>query len=407
MQRRLTALSEEYTDPSRPYTRRGFSDLYVSARDYLREEFRSAGLEVRFDAAANMIGRLPGSVPDLPAIAAGSHVDTVENGGRFDGVLGVISALEAAQQLQERGEQLRHPVEIIDFVTEEPSDYGASCIGSRAVAGTLSPEMLEGRNESGETLAAAMDRIGAHSSALTGPLRSAGELAGFLELHIEQGRVLEQSEAPIGIVSGIVSVHRYRLRFTGRADHAGTTPMHMRKDAFVAAARFAAAAYDRVSERAQRESIVATVGRVQVSPNAANVVPGAAELVLEVRALEEQALEHFCEGIFSEAHELCRRQDVELQIEQISSAPAVTSDERIQDAIRDACGRHEVAYRELPSGAGHDAMQMAALCPVGMIFVPCRNGVSHHPDEFVEPQYVEIGGQIVLETLRNMDRRLE
>lgn len=402
MERRLATLAE-FTDPQRPYTRRGLSPLYSQARDYLKEEFESAGLEVSFDSAANMTGRLEGSDRNLPAIGIGSHIDTVEAGGRYDGTLGVVSALEAAQCIVESGNPPLHSIEVIDFLTEEPSNYGASCIGSRAIAGTLNADMLSGTNEHGESLGQAMERMGARPAELSGPLRESHELAAFVELHIEQGRILEQRDVPIGIVTGIVAVSRYSVVFTGRADHAGTTPMDMRRDAFVAASRFVDATYRRAKRIAETTMFVATVGRATVYPNAANVVPSSVELVLEVRSLDESAIAEFCDTLSLETAGEAGTLGVSATFRQISSAPAAPADETVQAAIESACETRGVAQLKLPSGAGHDAMQMAALYPMGMIFVPCRNGVSHHPDEFVERRHVGLGADILLETVRTLD----
>ena len=403
--RRIQELSA-FTSSDLPYTRRCFSPMYQSAREYLRKEFESAGLDVALDAAGNMIGRLEGENPGLPAIALGSHIDTVEAGGRFDGILGVVSALEAAQTVVESGERLEHTLEIVDFVGEEPNDYGSSCVGSRAVAGTLSQEMLAATNVDGERLSEAMERNGARVAELRGPIRKPEDFTAFIELHIEQGRILEDNNYPIGIVTGIVAIERYKISMVGRADHAGTTPMHARSDALVAAARFTDGVYRRAQQFAEHSAFVATVGRIAVQPNAPNVVPSAVELVLETRAADESVIARFCDQVFDEASAEGRRLEVAFSFERMSRVTAVPTDPKLQAAIGRASENLGVDSTMLSSGAGHDAMHMAALCPVGMIFVPCHKGISHHPDEWVDTQFIEIGAAVLLETVRVIDGQL-
>ena len=277
----------EITDPERPYTRRSFSLLFQQGRAWLERRFLEAGLHVRIDAGGNLIGRLDGRDPALPTIVLGSHSDTVPSGGRFDGIAGVIAALEVLRSL-DRARPL-HTIEVVDFLAEEPSEYGLSCVGSRAMAGLLQQEMLAYTDPSGERLGDAINRIGGSVSRLAEARRS--DIAAYLELHIEQGVVLENRHVDIGLVTAIVGICRIEIVFQGAADHAGTTPMELRRDAGLAAARTITLTAERASalSSAGRGHFVATAGVIEVEPNAANVVPGRARVVLDIRS-EDHAL---------------------------------------------------------------------------------------------------------------------
>jgi N-carbamoyl-L-amino-acid hydrolase len=393
----------QMTDPGVPYTRRAFTPIYQDARDWLAAEFRSAGLEPRTDAGGNLLGIRVGRGAEMPALALGSHIDTVPGGGRFDGIAGVVAALEAAQALEEAGVELEHPVWVIDFLSEEPSDYGASCVGSRAMAGTLSDGMLEGKNPLGEPLAQAIERMGGDPARLSAPLVPYGAIAGFMELHIEQGPVLERLGKPIGVVEGIVAIHRLSLTVEGEAGHAGTTPMHLRHDALVAAAGLVEQVSAKASDWALEEHFVATVGRFDVRPNAANVVPGAVEMILEARALDDRRVERFLAEVSRGAREMLASKGARLEIEPLSTASAVHCDDRIQQALAAACQRRGHDFERMSSGAGHDAMQVANLAPVGMIFIPCKDGISHTPAEVALFEHIAAGAEVLAEALVELD----
>lgn len=393
---RFEALSAITVQP--PFTRRAFTDTYLEGRAWLKAQMLEAGLSVTLDAGANLIGRLEGTHSSR-ALVTGSHIDTVVGGGRFDGILGVLAALEVAQTLTDHGVTLHHALEVVDFLSEEPSDYGASCIGSRSWAGTLSLAMLAATNGAGESLSTAINLMGGDASSLETPLRSSDQLVAYVELHIEQGRVLETAGADIGEVTGIVAIQRFELVFTGRADHAGTTPMLMRSDALVAASRFTA----NLSDAARLEPvIVATVGRLEVSPNNSNVVPGVVRLTFEARSLEVAQLEAFCAAALELARDAATLESVTLESTLVSAAAPLIADPRVRAATRHAA--RNVQCLALPSGAGHDAMQIGRLCPAGMIFIPCRDGRSHSQDEFSTSAQLVIGAQVLLETVLELDR---
>lgn len=402
IRRRIERLAT-FTEPDRPYTRRAFTDLYLRARAWLAEEFRGAGLEPAVDAAGNLVGRRAGRRAGAKALAAGSHIDTVAGGGRFDGIAGVVAALEAAQVLHENGVELEHPLYVFDFLSEEPSDYGASCVGSSALVGNLTPILLAGTDSGGETLAAALARMGGEPGALGAPLPDAGRLAAFLELHIEQGPVLEREGVPIGVVEGIVAIQRMSLTLRGRAGHAGTTPMALRRDALVGAAAVVEDVWERARERGTDGGFVATIGRMDVLPNGANVVPGEVRMVMEARSLEEGEVAAFLEETRRRASARAGALGLELAAVVTSTAPATRSDPRLVAALEAACAGRGLGYRRLSSGAGHDAMEVAHACPAAMLFVPCVDGLSHHPDEEAATSDIAAGAAVLLDALQRLD----
>lgn len=425
----------EMVDPARPlYTRRSFTDVYRRAREWLAEQFEEAGLMVTMDAAANLSGRLEGTRPGAPAIVLGSHTDSVPAGGRFDGTLGVMAALAVARALRDGGVRLAHPLEIVDFLAEEPSDYGVSCVGSRAMAGALTQAMLDARNPAGETLAEGIRRMGGRPEHIAEgrPLRDPAELAAFMELHIEQGPVLDAEDVPVGVVTGIVGIRRSDVRFVGRADHAGTMPMDRRRDALVGAAEFIALTHELARRYAGAggsgtwpgagpaangperlpapagggAGFVATVGQVHVHPNASNVVPGRADLVLEVRSLDVDDIRRFEAELLAAAGRAAEARGLRLEVEALTEAAPTPCAPLIVDTFREAVARRGYRVIELASGAGHDAAQMARLCPSGMLFVCCKDGASHHPDEWVAPEDMVAGAEVFLEAVLELDGRL-
>lgn len=405
--RRLETLAS-FTRPDVPWTRRAFSPEFDKARDWLRGEFEQAGLAVHTDAAGNLTGRREGTQPGLPPLVTGSHCDTVVGGGRFDGILGVLAGLEVAQSLHERGVALRHPLEVIDFLSEEPSDYGISCVGSRAFAGTLDAAMLASCNDAGESLAQAMRRIGARpdADALAGAARGPGGIAAFVELHIEQGPVLEREGLPIGVVTDIVGIRRVALTVTGQPDHAGTTPMNIRRDALVGAARLIDTAHREACAMDGRPHyVVATIGRISMSPNVPNAVPGRVDMVLEVRSNAQSVLDDFPEQLLALCRDDLQKLRVACTMEPLTRTPPTACSEVVMQAVAGAADRLGLSHRPLPSGAGHDAMHVAAVGPMGMIFIPCLDGRSHCQEEWASQEQVAAGTLVLAETLRALDLR--
>jgi N-carbamoyl-L-amino-acid hydrolase len=414
------------------WTRRPFTPVYQAAREWLAERMADAGLAPGVDAAGNLIGRRAGRRPGLPPLVTGSHTDTVAGGGRFDGIVGVLGALEVARCLREAGIALDHPLEVVDFLAEEPTDFGVSTVGSRGLVGALDAAALARRDPEGRTLAEAIAAMGGRPGAIAAEARRPGAVALYLELHIEQGPVLEREGIAVGIVSGIVGIRRYRIDIEGRPDHAGTTPMAARRDALAAAAEVVLAlealcqgeqgagtggttGKDRASERsagrqgeqgAGSAGTVGTVGRLLVSPNAANVVPGFVELWAEVRSVDEALLEERERALLARAAEIAARRGVAGRVDPVAREEPVRLPERVQEVLAAVVCDLRLPVRRLPSFAGHDANHMARIAPTGMLFVPSRGGRSHCPEEWTDLADVARGVQALGEALVRFDRQL-
>ncbi|PLC52474.1 Zn-dependent hydrolase [Pollutimonas nitritireducens] len=403
---RVDALAQ-YTVAGQPWTRRAFSDLFLQARAWLTTQFEAAGLTVHLDAAGNLVGRREGRNPNAKPIVTGSHCDTVLSGGRFDGIIGVLAGIEVAHALHEQGVILDHPFEVIDFLSEEPSDYGISCVGSRAIAGLLDETMLNARDQTGETLAAGIARVGGNPPALSMPLRPTGSTAAFVELHIEQGPVLETKGLPIGIVTNIVGIRRYKVMIDGQPDHAGTTPMNIRRDALVGAARVIEVVNGHARSMLDGpDYVVATIGHLVLTPNASNAVPGHVEMMLEVRSDSPAVLRTFADDVMSGVRDRVESLGLQLVCTQVSDSLPTHCTPFMVDLIEQAATNLGYACLRMPSGAGHDAVYLAKTGPMGMIFIPCLKGRSHCPEEWIEPRQLLDGTRVLYETVMALDRSL-
>lgn len=394
------------TEPDKPYTRRSFSPCFLQGRAWLRGRFEATGLTVRLDAAANMIARLEGSVADAGAIVLGSHSDTVPSGGRFDGTAGILAALEAVRALQQTGYKARHAIEIVDFLAEEPSEYGLSCVGSRALAGALDERMLAYTNAQGETLSDAIARVGGDPANLSAVQRL--DIAGYLELHIEQGTVLQNSSVDLGLVTSIAGIARVAIVFEGAADHAGTTPMHARRDAGLAAARLSVFTNECAANFAVRGEghFVATAGVLEIKPGASNVVPGYARMIFDIRAERTELISEFISLLKTESIAVARRGHVErTAFDVLSQTEPTPCDEHLRDVLARSAGKLGHSTMLLASGAGHDAAFVARVAPSAMLFIPCKDGKSHTPEEWAEPASLAAGAATLAEAIRLMDGR--
>ena len=400
--RRIEALSA-ITEPDRPWTRRSFTPRFLEGRTWLATELAAVGLDVTIDAAGNLIGLLPGMDARRAPIMTGSHSDTVPSGGRFDGILGVVAALEVAQDLIEHGERLAHPLKVVDFLAEEPSEFGLSCIGSRAFAGKLTADMLALKRPDGLTLREGLLMVGGRPD----ELGAVPETAAYVEVHIEQGRILESSGTDVGIFTDIVGIRRERITVAGRADHSGTTPMAFRHDALVGAARIIETVHVKAHAlKGRNQPVVGTIGHMTVSPNAANAVPGEVALSLEVRSADEDAVIRFGTDLIETVQERMDELGLAVSRELVSHVSPTACAGLVQQAATEAARRTGHSSRPIASGAGHDGVFVAATGPIGMIFIPCRDGRSHAPEEWAEPGEVEAGARVLAETIRLIDRKL-
>jgi N-carbamoyl-L-amino-acid hydrolase len=392
---------EAFTRPDRPYTRRAFSDEDRAARQWLAGRMAEAGLAVAVDAAGNQIGRRAGRAA-APALMIGSHLDTVEAGGRFDGIAGVLAGLEVARCLHAAGHRLAHALEVVNFTCEEPSDFGLSTIGSRAMSGKLDATTAARlRDGQGRSLAGAIDSVGGRGAALDAARRAPGDVARYLELHIEQAVSLDRAGIPLGVVTAIAAPSRYRVAIRGRQDHAGGTPMADRRDALAAAAELVL-----LVERLAREAgrgMVGTVGVIEARPNMINIVPGETDLLVDFRGIEPEAIAGTLAGFETGVAEIATRRGVTIDATSLMrDAPLAVSPEMVEaaEAATQALG---VPWRRLTSGASHDANHVARLCPIGLLFIPCRDGRSHCPEEWADVAHLATGTRVLLELLLRLD----
>jgi beta-ureidopropionase / N-carbamoyl-L-amino-acid hydrolase len=385
----------------RGFSRLVFGEAEWGAVEYVTGLMRGAGLAVRTDAFGNVIGRLEGRESGASVVATGSHVDTVPEGGNFDGVVGVIAGLGALMRLKARG-LLRRPVEVMVFRGEESARFSIHTMGSKVMAGIASVEAWRKlQDHGGTTLAQALAARGLDLERIPEAVRRPEEFKAFVEMHIEQGPVLEEAGIPIGVVEAIAGPVRLKISVEGTASHSGTTPMGKRRDALVSAAQVVLAVQDEAAKRAARR-IVGTVGVMKVHPGAMNVVPGRVEMWVDIRGIDAEDVAATARAVREAAARIADREGTRIRLETLSTDTPVPMDSDVIRTIEAACRRVGVAYRRMPSGAGHDAMNMAKLAPAGMIFIPCRRGVSHNPDEYAAPEDILTGIDVLTETLATL-----
>jgi len=397
MQQRIEGLSRFGANADGGVDRIAYSDADIASRSYVMELMREAGLEVRVDAAANIIGRRAGTENDLPVILFGSHTDSVPGGGNYDGDVGVIAAIEAAQLLHENNMVTRHPLEVVVFTDEE-----GGLTGSRAMVGHLTDDALEVVSHTGLTIGEGIGKLGGDLDHLDETQRDPGELLVFIEVHIEQGAILDEGDTDIGVVEGIVGINWWDVEIEGFANHAGTTPMDKRRDAMLSAAELALAVNRIVTSIPGRQ--VGTVGRIRAEPGAPNVIPGKVVMSLELRDLESEKIEKLFYMIEREAQAIAERRETPIRFLplDVASEPAPT-DMDMRAIIAESADELGLSYQYMPSGAGHDAQDLARITKAGMIFVPSRGGISHSPNEYTSPEDMANGADVLLRTIMKID----
>jgi N-carbamoyl-L-amino-acid hydrolase len=399
LNRHLAELSEFGKNPQGGVTRLAYSDADRQAREYVMGLMRAARLDVQVDAAANIIGRRAGRDARLAPILFGSHIDSVPEGGNYDGDVGSMGAIEVAQTLAEQGIVTRHPLEVVVFQNEE-----GGLIGSRAISGDLADRELDLVSRSGKTIREGIRFIGGDPDRLASVRRKRGDIAAYLELHIEQGAFLDAERIDIGIVEGIVGISWWDVTIEGFANHAGTTPMDRRRDAMLAAAKFIQAVNRVVTSVPGRQ--VGTVGRIQALPGAPNVIPGKVVLSLELRDLDGAKIAMLYERLRTEARQIADTSGTTFEFKETNvNAPAPT-DPRVRAIIGESARALGLSTKLMPSGAGHDAQDMARLGPVGMIFVPSVGGISHSPRELSRPDDITNGANVLLGAVMGVDAAL-
>jgi N-carbamoyl-L-amino-acid hydrolase len=392
----LAELAQFGKTPEGGTYRLAYSEADLKGREYAMKLMRGAKLDASIDAAGNLVGRRAGGDPSLKPLVIGSHIDSVPEGGSYDGQVGSMGAIEVAQTLAENNVTLRHPLEVILFQNEE-----GGTIGSHAIAKGLTERELNLVTNSKKTIREGIKFIGGDPDKLASVVRKPGDIAAYVELHIEQGGILHAEKINIGVVEGIVGINWWDVMIEGFANHAGTTPMNQRRDALLAAAKYIEAVNRVVTSVPGRQ--VGTVGKIQALPGAYNVIPGKVTTSLGIRDLDSAKIKMLFGKIQEEVRQIERATGTKFEFKQTNETPPAPTDVRIRRVIDEAAKQLGFTTKFMPSGAGHDAQEMANLGPVGMIFVPSVDGISHSPREFSKPEDITNGANTLLHTLLKLD----
>ncbi len=395
----LTEFASYGRTPEGGVTRLAYTEVEKLAQDRLRELCMAAGLQVRVDAAGNLIARRSGTQDQAPAVAFGSHLDSVVQAGAFDGVLGVVAGLAVIHRLNERGIRTRHPLELIAFTGEESARFGVATVGSKAMVGTLnSKSLLQLHDADGVTLPQALATRGLAVDKLVDAKRDKGDLKAFIEMHIEQGPVLAAQGYQVGLVTAIAAPTRWQVEVEGQPGHSGTTRMPFRKDALTAAAEIVLAV-ERMARNATDAADVGTVGVLRVLPGSANTIPGRVEMVVEFRSGDARRKQELSEAFLQQVAVIRGQRGVAVRTRLLADESPVQLDPDILTVTTKLSRKRGISFLKMPSGAGHDSMNMARLCPTGMIFVPSQDGVSHQPQEYTKTQDIAVGVDLLYETV--------
>ncbi|WP_050387789.1 allantoate amidohydrolase [Bradyrhizobium pachyrhizi] len=375
------------------------TDEHRKAADLILSWMREAGMSAHLDAIGNVCGRYEGERPGLPALMLGSHYDTVRDAGRWDGPLGVITAIACVADLNRRGRRLPFAIEIVGFADEEGVRFASTLLGSRAVAGTFDESVLNTRDRAGTSMRDALIQFGLDPDHIGKAARARRELLGYVELHIEQGPVLEEKALPVGVVTAISGATRLAASLTGVAGHAGTVPMKLRRDALAGAAECIVAIEQFC--RSDEQGLVGTVGYVNAMPGATNVIPGKVSFTMDIRSQNDMHRKRAVADIVRQIEAIAKRRDLALQIDVTHENRSVPCAPWLKSQIAEAVAAEGYAAFELPSGAGHDGMAMVDVADIGMIFVRCRGGISHNPAEHVELADADTGARALLRFVEN------
>lgn len=376
--------------------RLSFTKELREAKELVTSYMKEAGLLVWEDEVGNLIGRKEGKNPDASVVLTGSHIDSVFHGGNFDGPLGVLAAIDALQSMNEQGIETEHPIEVIAFTDEEGARFSFGMIGSRGVAGTLTEKDLEQRDKEGISIAKAMKADGLNPKSIGRAARRPEKVKAYIELHIEQGKVLETQKLSAGIVTGIAGPLWQKFIIEGEAGHAGATPMAIRQDALAASAKIMLAIE---TEAGRNGTTVGTVGQLDVKPGGINIIPGRAEFTLDLRDTDEAVRDEVETRIREQAYDICEKQGVRLTIEDLQRVTPVPCADSVKKAVEEAFDTVGLEKTYLPSGAGHDGMQFKDLCPMGMVFIRSKDGISHDPAEWSSKDDCADGANILCQTL--------
>jgi ureidoglycolate amidohydrolase len=397
----LDALGAISQEPPPVVTRVVFSEADVRGRDYVKGLCREAGLTVREDAVGNTFARWPGVDPNLAPVGTGSHIDAIPNAGRFDGTVGVLGGLEAIRALARSGYRPRRSIELIIFTSEEPTRFGIGCLGSRLLSGLLDPAVAaQFKGKDGTSLDQARSAAG-----FAGPLSSVrlprGHYSAFVELHIEQGPILEQRDIPIGVVTAIAAPASLKITIEGEGGHAGAVLMPDRHDAFLAAAEIALAV-EWNARCSGSPDTVGTVGVCDIFPGAVNSIPSRAQITIDIRDIDEARRDSVLRKIEQASDDVARHRGVRANVELVNADPPAQCAPRVVDTLVQACETHNLPFERMISRAYHDSLFMSRIAPTAMLFIPCRGGVSHRPDEYASPEAIAQGTLVLAETLAHL-----
>ena len=394
----LMELGEIGADPAKPeegVTRLSLSLEDLKAREFTINYMEKAGLEVRVDAVGNIIGKLAGKDPLAPIVIAGSHIDTVIQGGKFDGALGVFGAIEAVQAIKESGISLTHSIEVVSFTDEEGTRFGTGYIGSKAIVGCLEEETFQLTDDRGISYAEAFRQAQLNPTLFKEAMRKKEDVKAYVELHIEQGRVLEDQDVAVGIVTDIQGPAWLEVTFQGFPDHAGATPMNMRRDAGLAMAELMLV----VEEIAKKHNGVGTVGKMHVEPGGVNIIPGKSVLSIDLRHVDKNSRNEMIEELYQAISRINEKRDISASVEIKKQVDPTSCSPEVMELIEESCQELKVDAIRLQCGAGHDSLMMTKLTQMGMIFVRSKNGISHNPEEWTDKEDCMIGTQVLLNTL--------
>ena len=392
---------EKISESDNALTRRFASVEHRRANDLVSSWMQAAGMQIREDAVGNIIGRYESSSAEqpTPAIMMGSHLDTVINAGSYDGMLGVLSAIACVESLHENQVRLAYPIEVIGFADEEGVRYQSTYLGSRAVTGDFNSDVLKRIDSDGITFVDALKKFGGDAERIDTAKRLPSELLAYLEVHIEQGPVLEVQDQAVGVVSGIAGASRLSVTLEGMAGHAGTVPMGLRRDALVAAAECIALVEKHCSSQ---DGLVGTVGRINAEPGAVNVIPGRVQFSIDIRALEDSLRNDKLNTLINDMTQLCSQRGIDITVDRMHDAETVSCSDSVMSSMQQALKDEGMKNIVMPSGAGHDAAAMAAITPIGMLFVRCAGGISHHPDESVTQKDAIAGARVLMRSMLNL-----
>ena len=395
---------EKLTEQNKPYTRLVFSKEFYAGRDWLTKQFELLELETSVDEAGNLVGLLKSNIKTNELVIIGSHIDTVPSGGRYDGIAGIISALNVIKYIRENKIDLPFNIAIYDYLGEELNDWGISCLGSRGIAGLLNEDIFLRTDIMGRVLGEEINKVGGQSKLLKSPLPIVKDIIACLELHIEQGKVLENDEIEIGVVRSIPSISRHLVSISGQAGHSGTVLMNQRSDSLVVASKLIIF-INEVALKLSQESnqhFVATVGKINVHPNAAAIIPGFVDLTIDLRAVSNSSRNEFLEAIKNKIMSLNEMNEHEVSITDLAFAPYIEMDKKLISSFLKSCDYFGFSKKIIDSGAGHDTAQLSRVVPSAMIFIPCENGLSHCPEEFAKLSDIAKGTAVLVKLILDL-----